>query len=65
MNGHLTAKFRDKIATETDERSRVMNEVVLAIRKTKISVYLLMFLQSNLLLTGSILGKLFSVMFQA
>ncbi|CAL8127066.1 unnamed protein product [Orchesella dallaii] len=35
VNGHLTARFRDKIASQTDERSRIMNEIVMAIRVIK------------------------------
>ncbi|CAL8127064.1 unnamed protein product [Orchesella dallaii] len=35
VNGHWTAKFRENIAQQTDERSKIMNEIVMAIRILK------------------------------
>jgi ATP-binding cassette subfamily C (CFTR/MRP) protein 4 len=35
LNGRLAAKFRESVAKQTDERSRIMNEIVMAISVIK------------------------------
>jgi len=35
LNGRLAAKFRESVAKKTDERSKIMNEIVMAISVIK------------------------------
>ncbi|ODN02104.1 Multidrug resistance-associated protein 4 [Orchesella cincta] len=39
VNGRWTAKFRESIAKQTDERSKIMNEIVMAIRVIKMMAW--------------------------